>query len=329
MTTTYKIGEAAALLNLKTYVLRFWETEFPEIVPLRTEKGQRMYTSEHLALLERIRYLLHERGLTIGGARKALAEEKARGVTYEFGTPSAIKRDILSDGILPEPDEDSDDPPEEEPVAGEEEQESMPAFVFHAEERTGGRRNAQCNLPGLGPEAAMRLQSLSLLNENRTERGFDESGATNREGPERTETQGMLPLFAVVRTAFLAGRAAGKAVPVEGGNNFIPAGFTSVKGPGAGPQADAAQTVPLPDTASSSGPEEPSGRTDLVEARNKLRQIASELEEVAELLRQENGFSLADASSAAPPSRHGQPDHPESGLTEQDVPPSGESTNHS
>ncbi len=75
---TYKIGEAAALLNLKTYVLRFWETEFPQVAPLRTEKGQRLYTEEHVAALKRIRHLLHERGLTIEGARKILAEE-ARG----------------------------------------------------------------------------------------------------------------------------------------------------------------------------------------------------------------------------------------------------------
>ena len=82
MATTYKIGEAAALLNLKTYVLRFWETEFPQIAPLRTEKGQRLYTEEHLALLDRIRFLLHERGLTIEGARKVLAEEAGRGARY-------------------------------------------------------------------------------------------------------------------------------------------------------------------------------------------------------------------------------------------------------
>ena len=82
MSVTYKIGEAAALLNLKTYVLRFWETEFPQINPLRTEKGQRLYTEGHLALLDRIRFLLHERGLTIEGTRKVLAEEALRGVRY-------------------------------------------------------------------------------------------------------------------------------------------------------------------------------------------------------------------------------------------------------
>lgn len=69
---TYKIGEAAILLNLKTHVLRFWETEFPQLAPLRTEKGQRFYTENDLALLRRIQQLLHEQGMTIEGARKVL-----------------------------------------------------------------------------------------------------------------------------------------------------------------------------------------------------------------------------------------------------------------
>ena len=85
---TYRIGEAAAALNLKTYVLRFWETEFSQIAPIRTEKGQRLYTESDLAVLGRIRYLLHERGLTIDGARRLLQEEAARGVTYtQAGAP--------------------------------------------------------------------------------------------------------------------------------------------------------------------------------------------------------------------------------------------------
>jgi DNA-binding transcriptional MerR regulator len=76
MPKTYRIGEAAKLLNLKTYVLRFWETEFPQLVPLRTDTGQRLYTEEHIRLLEHIRTLLHEQGLTIEGARRKLEEEQ-------------------------------------------------------------------------------------------------------------------------------------------------------------------------------------------------------------------------------------------------------------
>ena len=69
---TYRIGEVAELLNLKTHVLRFWETEFPQLAPLRTGKGQRLYTEEHIGLLRRIQQLLHEQGMTIEGARRVL-----------------------------------------------------------------------------------------------------------------------------------------------------------------------------------------------------------------------------------------------------------------
>ena len=92
----YKIGEAAALLNLKTYVLRFWETEFSQIVPSRTETGRRVYTEEDLALLERIRFLLYEHGLTIEGARRVLSEEAAKGVSYTL--PSTPERPATEPG---------------------------------------------------------------------------------------------------------------------------------------------------------------------------------------------------------------------------------------
>ncbi|MDR0816411.1 MAG: MerR family transcriptional regulator [Desulfovibrio sp.] len=69
---TYRIGEAAELLNLKTHVLRFWETEFPQLAPSRTDKGQRLYTKTDVTLLRRIQQLLHEQGMTIEGARRVL-----------------------------------------------------------------------------------------------------------------------------------------------------------------------------------------------------------------------------------------------------------------
>ncbi|GHU91461.1 MerR family transcriptional regulator [Deltaproteobacteria bacterium] len=68
----YRIGEAAELLNLKTHVLRFWETEFPQLAPSRTDKGQRLYTEADVTLLRRIQQLLHEQGMTIEGARRLL-----------------------------------------------------------------------------------------------------------------------------------------------------------------------------------------------------------------------------------------------------------------
>ena len=75
----YRIGEVADLLKLKSHVLRFWETEFRQLVPLRTEKGQRLYTAEHVALLRHIQRLLHEKGMTIEGARRILEHEEHSG----------------------------------------------------------------------------------------------------------------------------------------------------------------------------------------------------------------------------------------------------------
>ena len=69
----YRIGEAARALSLQTCVLRFWESEFPELRPVRTPKGQRLYTERDMTLLRKIRSLLHEQGMTIEGARRVLS----------------------------------------------------------------------------------------------------------------------------------------------------------------------------------------------------------------------------------------------------------------
>ncbi|WP_367238919.1 MerR family transcriptional regulator [Desulfovibrio sp. UCD-KL4C] len=68
----YKIGQAAKLVGLKSYVLRFWEGEFEQLEPIRTPSGQRLYNEEHVELITRIKELLHDEGLTIEGARKRL-----------------------------------------------------------------------------------------------------------------------------------------------------------------------------------------------------------------------------------------------------------------
>ena len=116
---TYRIGEAAAKLKLKSYVLRFWETEFSQISPIRTEKGQRLYTESDLIVLSRIRYLLHERGLTIDGARRLLREEAEKGTL--FGDADILPSDeALNDLDNEAPDDiegDSEDDSEGDPEA--------------------------------------------------------------------------------------------------------------------------------------------------------------------------------------------------------------------
>ena len=73
----YRIGEVAAELQLKTSVLRFWESEFPELVPKRSAKGHRSYNAQDVELLKRIKQLLHEQGMTIEGAKRVLQGEGA------------------------------------------------------------------------------------------------------------------------------------------------------------------------------------------------------------------------------------------------------------
>lgn len=69
------IGEAARELDLQTHVLRFWETKFPSLKPVKRPDGRRMYRPEDMSLLRAIQELLHEQGLTIKGAQKVLKEQ--------------------------------------------------------------------------------------------------------------------------------------------------------------------------------------------------------------------------------------------------------------
>jgi DNA-binding transcriptional MerR regulator len=68
----YKIGEVGRLAGLETYVLRYWETEFPALHPRKTAGGQRVYTKQDVELVLQIKQMLHEQGFTIAGARKRL-----------------------------------------------------------------------------------------------------------------------------------------------------------------------------------------------------------------------------------------------------------------
>jgi DNA-binding transcriptional MerR regulator len=68
----FKIGEVSTLTGLEPYVLRFWETEFKMIRPVRFGSNQRMYRRKDVELIFEIKKLLYEEGFTIAGARKKL-----------------------------------------------------------------------------------------------------------------------------------------------------------------------------------------------------------------------------------------------------------------
>ncbi len=75
----FRIGEVASLCRLPAYVLRFWETEFPQLRPVKSSTGQRMYRKRDVESVVRIKKLLYEDGFTIAGARVQLREENKSG----------------------------------------------------------------------------------------------------------------------------------------------------------------------------------------------------------------------------------------------------------
>jgi DNA-binding transcriptional MerR regulator len=71
----FRIGEVAGLCHLPAYVLRFWESEFPQLKPVKSSTGQRMYRKRDVESVLRIKQLLYEQGFTISGARQQLRAE--------------------------------------------------------------------------------------------------------------------------------------------------------------------------------------------------------------------------------------------------------------
>lgn len=74
----FRIGDVSELLGVEPYVLRFWETEFPQLQPKKGRTGHREYKRKDVELLLEIKRLLYDEGFTISGARKAL-KGKGRG----------------------------------------------------------------------------------------------------------------------------------------------------------------------------------------------------------------------------------------------------------
>ena len=74
----FRIGEVSRLLSLPSYVLRFWETEFPQLKPSKSSTGQRMYRRVDVENALHIKKLLYEQGFTIAGARQQLRAEAKR-----------------------------------------------------------------------------------------------------------------------------------------------------------------------------------------------------------------------------------------------------------
>ncbi|RLC30501.1 MAG: MerR family transcriptional regulator [Deltaproteobacteria bacterium] len=74
----FRIGEASRIIGVEPYVLRFWESEFPQLRPRRTDSRHRTYQQKDLETLLEIKRLLYEDRLTIEGAKRRLRQKADR-----------------------------------------------------------------------------------------------------------------------------------------------------------------------------------------------------------------------------------------------------------
>jgi DNA-binding transcriptional MerR regulator len=98
----FRIGEVATLCRLPAYVLRFWESEFPQLKPVKSSTGQRMYRKRDVESVLRIKQLLYEQGFTISGARQQLRSEIKSDKTQAaipFPTHSASEIQYIRQGL--------------------------------------------------------------------------------------------------------------------------------------------------------------------------------------------------------------------------------------
>ena len=100
----YRIGEVSRLADLKPFVLRYWETEFPMLEPIKSEGGRRLYRQQDVDMVFRIKRLLYDEGFTIAGARRHLrdkngsAETERRNANHPAeGAAQLLSRKVLLD----------------------------------------------------------------------------------------------------------------------------------------------------------------------------------------------------------------------------------------
>lgn len=72
----FRIGEVSKILEVEPYVVRYWESEFKTVKPVRTRSDQRLYREKDVDELLTIRDLLYKEMFTIAGAKKRLAQMK-------------------------------------------------------------------------------------------------------------------------------------------------------------------------------------------------------------------------------------------------------------
>lgn len=86
----FKIGDVARICGVEPYVLRFWESQFPQLKPNKSGTGQRLYRKRDVEMALEIKKLVHAQGYTLNGARQALGQ-KQKPATPAVQQPAAIR----------------------------------------------------------------------------------------------------------------------------------------------------------------------------------------------------------------------------------------------
>lgn len=87
----FKIGDVARICGVETYVLRFWESQFPLLKPNKSGTGQRLYRRREVELALEIKKLVHDEGYTLAGARQALTQARRNGRRSKPGAAQAAE----------------------------------------------------------------------------------------------------------------------------------------------------------------------------------------------------------------------------------------------
>jgi DNA-binding transcriptional MerR regulator len=90
----FRIGEVSRIIGVEPYVLRYWESEFPQIRPNRADTNQRTYQKKDLETIMEIKRLLYEEKLTIEGARQRLRQKKEGTDSVDRATLAEIKTNL-------------------------------------------------------------------------------------------------------------------------------------------------------------------------------------------------------------------------------------------
>jgi DNA-binding transcriptional MerR regulator len=90
----FRIGEVSRIIGVEPYVLRYWESEFPQIRPSRADSNQRTYQKKDLEIILEVKRLLYEEKLTIEGARQRLRQKVAQATSDEEAVMDTVRKGL-------------------------------------------------------------------------------------------------------------------------------------------------------------------------------------------------------------------------------------------